>query len=330
MIYLGIDTSNYTTSVAIIKDGEVFGLRRMLPVKKGERGIRQSDGAFHHMKNLPELYSEICSWLDGEKIAAVGVSAKPRRLANSYMPVFMSGYGFARVIADTLCVPMLEFSHQEGHIMAGIHSEGCMELLDDKFLSVHLSGGTTEILTTEYKRGIFECHIIGGTKDISAGQFIDRVGVKMGLNFPAGKYVEILSHAATEPVELPIKTEGTYVNFSGVETKATRMIDKYDKAQIALGVLKCVADALVKIINSAVEQTTLKRVLVVGGVASNLYIRERLQSEVNAAVYFAKPEFSTDNAAGIAIMTQRIMEKANGTENWDSITDKCICQKDFR
>lgn len=304
MMYLGIDTSNYTTSVALIADGEVVSKRQLLPVKTGERGIRQSDGVFHHVKLLPELFFEIAKMYDLRGLSAVGVSEKPRNAEGSYMPVFLAGLGYARSIADTLKIPLYRFSHQDGHIMAGIYSGDAEELLDGEFLSVHLSGGTTEILKTEFLGDKFNNEIIGGTRDISAGQFIDRVGVNLGLQFPAGKPLEELSKSAKSAVKLPVCIDGCYMNFSGVETKASRMADSCDKAELALGVLTAVKNTLVKALQNAISDTGLNRILIVGGVASNELIRNGLINELDAKVFFASKELSCDNAVGIAKLTE--------------------------
>lgn len=306
MMYLGLDTSNYTTSAALITDGSVISKRQLLPVKMGERGIRQSDGVFHHIKLLPELIAEIASIYNLKKLSAVGVSEKPRNAEGSYMPVFLAGLGYARVISDTLNIPLYKFSHQDGHIMAGIYSGSAEELLNGEFLSVHLSGGTTEILKSEFSGNKFSNEIIGGTRDISAGQFIDRVGVNLGLPFPAGKPLEELSKSAEYAVKLPVCVDGAYMNFSGIETKASRMADSADKAELALGVLTAVKNTLVKSLQNAVNETGIKRILIVGGVASNEIIRHGLTDELDAQIFFASKELSCDNAVGIAKLTETV------------------------
>lgn len=322
MIYIGIDTSNYTASVAAVEKNLEISRRRILDVKAGERGIRQSDGVFQHMKLLPELYGDIAENIDFNLVKAVGVSVKPRNAEGSYMPVFLAGYGYAKVIADTLGVPLIEFSHQDGHIMAGIYSSHTYELLDGDFLSVHLSGGTTEILKSTYINGSFKNEIIGGTRDISAGQYIDRVGVKLGMQFPAGKHMEAEAAKTDDFIKLRVNTDGAYMNFSGVETKASRMADNCDSAALARGVLISVARALAETINRAAEETNTNRVLVVGGVASNSIIRQLLQEEVNGKVYFSKKEYSTDNAVGTAVLAKEFTERGYGTENRNGISNK--------
>lgn len=303
MSTLGFDTSNYTASAAWTDGENEKSLRQLLSVKEGERGIRQSDGVFQHMKLVPRLFGELAREIDMKSVSAVGVSTRPRTVEGSYMPVFLAGMGYAKIVSDTLGVPLYEFSHQDGHIMAGIYSCGSFDLLEGDFLSVHLSGGTTEILKTRYSGNNFINKIIGGTKDISAGQFIDRVGVRMGMLFPAGKALEQLALTAEKREKLPVSVDGAYMSFSGVETKSSRMEKSCDRAALALGVLMNVGETLTAAINSAIKDTDIHRILIVGGVASNGIIRKMLDERLDGDVYFAKPEYSGDNAVGIAYLT---------------------------
>lgn len=297
MITLGIDTSNYTTSAAIYGNDTFKMCRKILDVKMGMRGIRQSEGVFIHNRELPIMLEKLLC--DAEKPSAVGVSTRPRSVDGSYMPVFTVGHGYARAIAAALQVPIYEFSHQDGHIMAGIYSAKCFDLLERPFISVHLSGGTTEILLSRFNGYNFNNEIIGGTLDISAGQLIDRVGVAMGLKFPCGKELENLAQKADRSIKLPFSVKGSYMNLSGVETKLLRMTDGLDPV-IANTVLEYIRDVLIKALNNAVTDTGLDSILIAGGVASNNILRKGITEQVNANVYFASKELSTDNAAGIA------------------------------
>ena len=305
MITLGIDTSNYTTSVALFDGKNHRMVRKILDVKEGMRGIRQSDGVFIHNKELPLMIKEI---INGDKIDAVGVSVTPRNVKGSYMPVFTVGSGYAKAISSVLDVNCHEFSHQDGHIMAGIYSLGSYELLNEPFISVHLSGGTTEILKSKYNGYNFDNEIIGGTLDISAGQLIDRVGVKMGLKFPCGKELEKLALSTEEIIPLPISVKGAYVNISGTETKL-QTITEVSNAVIARSVFFYIAQILIKTIRTAREQTGIKRIMIAGGVASNSIIREKLTDEFADNIYFASKELSSDNAVGIAVLAYKAEEK---------------------
>ena len=305
MITLGIDTSNYTTSVALYDGKNHTMSRKILDVKTGMRGIRQSDGVFIHNRELPLMIKELIS---GVKVDAVGVSVTPRNVKGSYMPVFTVGSGYAVAIASALGVNCHEFSHQDGHIMAGIYSLGAYELLDEPFISVHLSGGTTEILKSEYNGYNFENEIIGGTLDISAGQLIDRTGVNMGLKFPCGKELEKLALSVEETFSLPISVKGSYVNLSGIETKL-QTITGFSDAVIARSVLFYIAEILKTTIRNAVNETGIKKILVAGGVASNSIIRTKLIDEFSDNIYFASKELSSDNAVGTAVLTYKAEEK---------------------
>lgn len=301
MITLGIDTSNYTTSVALYDGTDYHMRRKILDVKKGMRGIRQSDGVFIHNKELPVLIEGLIKDVD---IDAVGVSSKPRNLEGSYMPVFTVGHGYGKAIASALGVNYYEFSHQDGHIMAGIHSADAYSLLDAPFISVHLSGGTTEILKSEYDGERFSNEIIGGTLDISVGQLIDRVGVDLGMKFPCGKELDILANTTDKTIKLPYSIKDTYVNLSGVENKLTGLINE-DRAVIARTVFVYIAELLKNTIHKSITNTKTEKILVAGGVASNSIIRNELIKEFRDNIYFASKELSSDNAVGIAILTHR-------------------------
>lgn len=307
MLTLGIDTSNYTTSCAVYNGSDYEMSRKILDVKAGSRGIRQSEGVFVHNRELPVMLGEKLRRFQGE-IDAVGVSTRPRSVEGSYMPVFTVGHGYAEVAAAAVGVKLYEFSHQDGHIMAGIYSSGMRDWLDRPFISVHISGGTTEILLSEYDGYNFRNEIIGGTLDISAGQLIDRIGVKMGLKFPCGRELESLALRTDKTERLPFSVKGAYINFSGVETKLIRSVEGAEPVT-ARTVLRYIGDVLVKAIGNAVTDTGINKVLIAGGVASNSIIRGIISEQLKAEVYFASKELSSDNAVGIAILAAMAKER---------------------
>lgn len=300
-LFLGIDTSNYTTSVAVCGSREA-DLRKIIDIEKGQRGIRQSDGVFVHMKELPELFGKLD--IDMGDIKAVGASSKPRNQENSYMPVFTVGESFAKVIAKTLGVPLFTTSHQDGHIMAGIISCGKPELLEQEFTAVHLSGGTTEILSCRYGNGSFNPKIVGGTKDISAGQLVDRLGVMFGMKFPCGKELDALSLTADRSIKLKTSVKNGFMNFSGIETKLIKLAETEDNAVIARSALEFIGDS----INGALSELKPQNVLFVGGVASNTILRRKFETgKYNA--YFAENGLSSDNAVGVCHIAKMLYEE---------------------
>lgn len=307
-LFLGIDTSNYTTSVALADEGGnvLLNLKRLLPVKEGERGLRQSDALFAHTKNLPVIMQELKAFLesigDGAKIAAVGCSATPRDAEGSYMPCFLSGVAAAETACAVLGCPKYSFSHQNGHVMAALYSSGMTELLQKKepFAAFHVSGGTTELLLVTPKETEFEIRQIGGSADMNAGQAIDRTGVMMGLRFPCGKEME--SICAGQPYRKgKISVKGLECNLSGLENLAEKLYrETGDRAATSAFCFDFIADTLKKLTENLRDEYPEIPVIFAGGVMSNKRIAARLESLGN--VYFSAPEFSADNAAGIALL----------------------------
>lgn len=305
MIFLGFDTSNYTTSVAAADENNGYiNIRKLLDVGQGERGLRQSNALFQHIKTIGELFCELGEKTDMKDAAAVGISTRPRNVEGSYMPVFLAGKVCGETAASALGVPLYEFSHQDGHIMAGIYSSNAFELLEKPFISVHLSGGTCEIIYTKYNGRDFDLTIAGGTKDISAGQLIDRVGVKMGFGFPAGGELDKISRGEENPIKLPVNVSKGYINFSGIETKALSLVGKEDNKRIASGVFYGVAGALSKALSYAAEEYEAEKILIVGGVAANETVKKVLFDKFGKKIYFASEELSGDNAVGTALLAK--------------------------
>lgn len=294
MSFLGIDTSNYTTSIAV-SDGEVVSsLKKLLDVREGERGLRQSDAVFQHTVNIPLLFEQLGS-IAAE---AVGVSSAPRNIQGSYMPCFLVGLGVARTIAALAGVPLYTFSHQEGHIAAALYSAGREDLHVKEFYAFHLSGGTTELLHVNGD----EIGIFGKTLDISVGQLIDRTGVKLGMKFPCGREIQAVCGDFDGVTPQQIILKGNDCNLSGIENKIDGMIKKgADREMICRFVMSCVCVAVEKMTERALESKALP-ILYIGGVSSNIHIRKKLETEFGGL--FASPEYSSDNAAGIARLAE--------------------------
>ncbi len=307
-LFLGIDTSNYTTSLALCdSNGKIVAnIKKILDVKEGERGLRQSDAVFAHIKNIPELSLQLKEIVKDSKIKAIGVSATPRDVNGSYMPCFLAGKAVAYAIAATHNAPVYEFSHQAGHIMAALYSSQHLEnLIANDFVAFHVSGGTTEALYVTPHENSFDVKILADTADISAGQAIDRAGVMMGMKFPCGKEIESL--AKTFNGKLPkaqVCVKNGKCNLSGIENKAIKLFDETnDKALVSAFVLDFVCRTLTKITEEIREEYHNIPVLYAGGVMSNSIIKEKLSKFDKT--YFATPDFSADNAAGTALLAYR-------------------------
>ncbi len=296
--FLGIDTSNYSTSVALFsRDGEQLNRVKLLPVAQGEKGLRQSDAVFHHVKAFPEVYASLGNF---SKPLAIGVSTRPRSVEGSYMPCFLSGESFARVIGQGFDVPVYEFSHQQGHVAAALLSVQREDLIKGRFYAFHLSGGTMELLFVDTMASIEPICV---TNDVTAGQLIDRIGVALGYGFPAGKRMSELAESGKSPVKYKIKVADGKINLSGVENKAMELLSKGESEEnIAAFVLETVSRAVKAMIEYGFSAKGEKLpVVMVGGVSSSSVLRQQLSNMEN--ILFATPDLSRDNAMGVAYLT---------------------------
>lgn len=303
-VSLGIDTSCYTTSVACADDRSiVFEKRAMLSVPFGNRGMRQSDGLFQHIKQLSPLLCDLFAAVDPSRIASVSVSASPTCQEDSYMPVFLAGLRQAETIAAALKIPLYRVDHQSGHIRAALY--GNEALLDrDCFLASHVSGGTTDVLLVEPHRDrAYRIECIGTSTDLHAGQFVDRIGVALGLPFPAGKHLEALARqAADQSVKLGSAVKSGNCSFSGAEAAAQRLLHTVPDEELAYGVYDCLARTLAKMFDAAQQTYGGLPILVCGGVASSELLRTLLRKRCKHDLYFGQPAYSSDNAVGVALL----------------------------
>ena len=306
MITIGFDTSNYTTSIAYFDGIAGENYSQLLPVKQGELGLRQSDAVFSHIKSLPELSGRLFSHARLQDVSTVGVSTRPRAVEGSYMPCFMVGFSHAKTVADGLGVPLVEVSHQQGHVAASLWSAGRLDLMDQPHLAWHLSGGTTELLLVEPDGRNVRCTRIGGTTDISAGQLIDRTGQLLNLPFPAGKYLDELCRDGREGEFFRVKCLDMEFSLSGVQNKVWQYFESCgDPAKTAGYALRSVIGAVSKATDNARKAYPGLPVVFSGGVASNSLLRRSMEG---IDPIFAQPRFSTDNAMGVAVLARRIGE----------------------
>ena len=307
MPVLGLDTSNYTTSAAVFDGQDGLNASRLLTVKEGELGLRQSEALFQHVQRLPGQVEKLAQSGLLRDIRAVGASTRPRAVEGSYMPCFLAGTSQGQSMAYLLGVPFFAVSHQQGHLAAAAWSAGHLELMDRPFLAWHLSGGTTELLRVWPDGVNVQAEILGGTSDISAGQLIDRAGVMLGLQFPAGKALDQLYDSGSDCTTYPVKLNGLTFSLSGMENKVRQLHEKGASAgEIAHFVLDLVADVVLRTTQAAQKEYPGLPVLCSGGVASNRRLRQVMESGCGAL--FSQPQYSTDNAMGVAILTQRLLE----------------------
>ena len=301
--YIGIDTSNYTSSCAVYDsfNDEMISLKKLLPVAEGQLGLRQSDAVFHHTRNLPPLLSELCLQINDD-VAAVSASYAPRDAEGSYMPCFSVGEGYASVLSSAYRANCFKFSHQAGHVAAALWSTGQTQLIEREFIAFHVSGGTTDVLYVRPDtENVFSIEMIGSSLDLKAGQAVDRVGGMLNLSFPSGPALDDLAAASEKTFRVrPFFKDGC-CSFSGVENKCRNMADSGESASdVAKYCIDYICEAVRLMTKSAIEKKGNLPLIFAGGVMSNSIIKKTLSEEFGA--YFAPAKFSSDNAAGTAYL----------------------------
>lgn len=303
--YIGVDTSNYTTSVAVYnsKNKTIVQSKKLLPVKENELGLRQSDAVFFHTKQISDLFDQVFkNNIPLNEIKAVSASTRPRSKEGSYMPCFLVGNTIADILSSVLNIPKYEFSHQDGHIIAALYSARKLYMIENDFIAFHFSGGTTEcVYVKKDKENIINAEIISQSLDLKAGQAIDRVGNMLNLNFPAGKELDKLSLISEKSYKIKPTFKGENPCISGLENKCKKMFEEnnlpQDIAKYALQYIISVAETM--LINARKTYGDIP-VILSGGVMSNTLMQKKMTEYKD--VYVAKPEFSSDNAVGTAIL----------------------------
>ncbi len=314
MKILGIDTSNYTTSAALLDTvtGAIAQSKQLLPVKNGELGLRQSDAVFHHTKQLPQIVgrlfesgAETPSALSApstpSRLSAVGVSVRPRGAAGSYMPCFLCGEGLADVLGSVNHIPVYKTSHQAGHILAALYSAGKLDFVNKRFIAFHVSGGTTDCLLAEPDaEDVIKVSELGTSLDLKAGQAVDRVGLMLGLTFPCGTQLEALAEKSAERFKIKPTVRDGCCCLSGLENKCRQLLDSGESPEnTAMYCLQYIYASVREMTRYALEKQGDMPVVFAGGVMSDRIIRRQLEKDFEA--YFAEPAFSCDNAAGTAV-----------------------------
>ncbi|MDL2206178.1 O-sialoglycoprotein endopeptidase [Eubacteriales bacterium OttesenSCG-928-N13] len=302
MSSLGIDTSCYRTSVAYADDAGFAQRRQLLTVPQGKRGLQQSELVFQHVQNLPTLVEQLMDEASSA-IDCVCVSTRPRPVDGSYMPVFTVGAGLGRSIAAMLRVPFYETTHQQCHLRAALVGS---RMERGGFLALHLSGGTSELLLSDESLSVQR---IGGTNDLNAGQLVDRVGVALGAEFPAGPSLERMAQGFAPKAIIPTSIRELACSFSGAEAQAMRMIESgnYAPGEVAVEVYSLIARTLAKLLSRASDEQGISQALLFGGVASSALLRQMLADRMkklrnDLIIHWADPALSGDNAVGAALI----------------------------
>lgn len=305
MLTLGIDTSNYATSLAVFDTaaGEVVcDKKKFLPVRPGQLGLRQSEALFHHTQALPEMLRELAAQVDLTAIGAVGVSEKPRPVEGSYMPCFTAGISAAWAFAAGRGIPVHYTTHQQGHIAAAIFAAQRPQLWEQPVLVFHISGGTTDLLL---RRPDGSVETLGTSTDLYAGQAVDRIGVRLGFAFPAGEQVSRLAAECDEEIRPRATVRGLECSLSGLENQCVHLLEQgKSPAYVCKYCLLCVAETLYRMARAALAERPSLPVVFAGGVMSSGLVRGYITARMPDA-RFVPGRFASDNAIGVSILAAR-------------------------
>ncbi len=310
MIALGIDTSNYATSVALFDGDLVLGkVKRYLPVKERMLGLRQSDAVFSHIQALPQVFEELGEQADLSKVDVIGVSSRPRDIDGSYMPCFLAGVAAAKSAGAVSAKPVYEFSHQQGHVMAALYGSGLHRENKLSFLAFHISGGTTDALVCTFEDGGLHVDTAATSLDLFAGQAVDRVGVMMGFDFPAGEKLSSLAEKSSVKDYAKPTLKGGNCCLSGLENKCRSMFERsVPHADIARYCLLSIQKAVAEMARFQLKNNSGYPLIFAGGVMSSSVIRAELRNEFPEA-HFCEPSWlSSDNAVGTAALALNLEE----------------------
>ena len=317
---IGLDTSNYRTSVALVSSERQILLneRRLLSVPSGKRGLRQGDAVYAHLKQIRPLLESLRGFSREWRIAAVSASGKPRDRSDSYMPVFEVGDALGRGMAAAMGVPFFSADHQRGHIRAAQHGTRLED--SDRFLAFHLSGGTTDLLSVRDGKP----EELGSSLDLHAGQLVDRVGVALGCPFPAGPVLEELALRGVSEARLGCAMEqgDLSCHLSGAESQVMRWIRQgsLPPEQIAREIYDLLARTAARMLTAGERITGFHDALICGGIASSGLFRRMLTERLGRMrsrqrLVFGDPELSGDNAVGVALIgADRLREETDPAE----------------
>ncbi|WP_210395659.1 tRNA (adenosine(37)-N6)-threonylcarbamoyltransferase complex transferase subunit TsaD [Motiliproteus sediminis] len=308
MRVLGIETSCDETGVALYDSDQGLladALYSQIDMHAEYGGVVPELASRDHIRKLVPLIREVMSAAGVERADAIAYTAGPGLIG-----ALMVGASLARALGFAWQVPVLGVHHMEGHLLAPMLEDNPPEF---PFVALLVSGGHTQLVRVD---GIGRYELLGESLDDAAGEAFDKAAKMLGLDYPGGPMIAKLAadgEAGRFRFPRPMTDRpGLEFSFSGLKTFTLNTAEKLkvdgeladqDKADIARAFEEAVVDTLAIKCKRALEQTGLKRLVIAGGVSANRKLRAGLEAMVakrGAALFYARPEFCTDNGAMIA------------------------------
>lgn len=309
---LGIESSCDDTAAAVIHNGKILSnVVASQKIHEEYGGVVPELASRAHQQNIVPVVDRAIkkAGLTADQLHAVAFTRGP-----GLMGSLLVGTSFAKSLAFGLDIPLIDVNHMQGHILAHYIDEEGFEKPPFPFLAMTISGGHTQIVKVS---GYFDMEVIGETIDDAVGEAYDKSGKILGLGYPAGplidKYAQLGNPKAfqfTKP-----KVYGLNFSFSGLKTAILYFIQKETKANpkfieenlndICASIQYTIIGILMDKLKKASKETGIKHIAIGGGVSANSGIRAALkkgEAKFGWKTYIPKFEFTTDNAAMIAIV----------------------------
>lgn len=311
-IILGIESSCDDTSAAIIHGRKILSnIVATQKVHENYGGVVPELASRAHQQNIvPVVHQAIYKAnISKKQIDAIAFTKGPGLVGS-----LLVGTSFAKSLSMSLDVPLIEVNHMQGHIFAHFIEDANRSLITFPFLCLTVSGGHTQIVQVN---NYFDMIILGETLDDAAGEAFDKIGKLLGLNYPAGPLLDKISQEGNEnKYSFPLpKLNGIKFSFSGIKTSVLYFLQKEIKKNsnfinenlndLCASVQKTIIKALIKKLKEAIHLTGIKNIAIAGGVSANSKLRTevlKLKESDHCKIFIPKLEYTTDNAAMIAIV----------------------------
>ncbi len=329
-IILGIESSCDDTSAAIINGNKILSnIAANQTIHQEYGGVVPELASRAHQQNIIPVVEKSFTKanIQQKDISAIGFTRGPGLLGS-----LLVGTSFAKSLAMSLDVPLIEVNHLQAHILCHFIEDANPVPPKFPFLCLTVSGGHTMIvLVNDY----FDMEIIGKTIDDAAGEAFDKIGKIMDLDYPAGPIIDKLAKLGNENAFTfgKPKLENYDYSFSGIKTSVLYFLQKQLKdnpnfikenvENLCASVQKTIVDVLMQKLEKAAKDYNVKDVAIAGGVSANSGLRNAMQKNVEKLgwnVYIPKFEYTTDNAAMIAMVAKLKFERGEFTDLRTSAT----------
>ena len=329
-IILGIESSCDDTSAAIINGNKILSnIAANQTVHQEYGGVVPELASRAHQQNIIPVVEKSFTKanIQQKDISAIGFTRGPGLLGS-----LLVGTSFAKSLAMSLDVPLIEVNHLQAHILCHFIEDANPMPPKFPFLCLTVSGGHTMIVLV---KDYFDMEIIGKTIDDAAGEAFDKIGKIMGLDYPAGPIIDKLAKLGNPDAFTfgKPKLDNYDYSFSGIKTSVLYFLQKHLKENpnfiqenvenLCASVQKTIIDVLMKKLEKAAFDYDVKEVAIAGGVSANSGLREAMQNNVEKLgwnVYIPKFEYTTDNAAMIAMVAKLKFERGEFTDLRTSAT----------